>query len=91
MPKRVAALATVMVLGTLQTVQLAYWPRLRASRFLRKTCALSHGSRMRGVPAARITGLWNDGLSARKSSSRMPARLATSDTSMSRVMSTAWK
>ena len=88
---RWAASATVMVVGTDHTVQLAYWPSRLASRLRWKTLALSQGSRICGVPAARITGRLYDGLRARKSSSRIPASVATSDTSMSCVMSTVWK
>jgi len=56
MPTRCAASATLMVVGTDHTVQLAYWPSRRASRLRWKTLALSQGSRIWGVPAARITG-----------------------------------
>ena len=47
--------------------------------------ALSQGSRICGVPAARITGRFSCGLSALKSSSSMSASLAASAVSMSRV------
>src|SRR3989344_2786821 len=64
MPARWAASETVMVEGTDHTVQLAYWPSRRASRLRWNTLSLSQGSRICGVPAARMTGLLNDGFSA---------------------------
>jgi hypothetical protein len=80
-----------MVDGAVQAVQLAYWPAVWASKLRLNTVALSQGSRICGVPAARITGRLAEGFSALKSSSFTSARRAASSTSMSRVMSTVWK
>ena len=55
-----------------------------AARLRWKTMALSHGSRMVGVPAAITMGCLSEGLSARKSASLTPERRAITATSMSR-------
>ena len=80
--------AIFMVLGTDQAVQLARGLLACSSRRRRNLSALSQGNKISGVPAAKITGLLIDGLSALKSSKLMPAKLAASFTSMSRVMLT---
>ena len=56
MPVRWEASATLMVVGTVHTVQLAYCPWFLASRLRWNTRALSHGSRIWGVPAAKMVG-----------------------------------
>ena len=53
--------------------------------------ALSHGSKIWGVPAARITGRLMAGLRALKSSKETPANLAATSTSISRSMGTLLK
>jgi hypothetical protein len=62
-----------------------------ARRFATKVAALSQGSKISGVPAARITGRLSEGFSALKSSTSTSARRAASATSMSRVIVTVWK
>ena len=91
MPVRLAASAGFMVDGAIQTVQLARRPLFCASRLRWNTAALSHGSKICGVPAARMTGRLTDGFRALKSSSDTSASLAASATSMSRLMLTVWK
>ena len=90
-PTRCEMADTLMLDGTVQAVQLAYWPLVWASKLRWNTAALSQGSRMRGVPAAMMTGRCMDGFSALKSSMRTSASLAANSTSMSRVTSTVWK
>ena len=82
---------TFMVLGTDQAVQLAKGLLACSSSRRRNLSALSQGSKISGVPAAKMTGRLMDGLSALKSFKLMPAKLAANLTSMSRVMLTVLK
>ena len=91
MPKRLATSREGRLDGATQAVHEASEPGAAAARFFLKMSALFHGSRICGVPVAKMTGLRCDGLSARKSSSRTSARRAAVSTSMSFVMSTVSK
>ena len=87
----IGASIALMFEGTFHAVQLAYCPALYASKLRWKIVALSHGSRICGLPLARMMGRFIDGFSALKSSSGTSASCATSLTSMSRVTVTDWK
>ena len=91
MPKRLATAREGRVSVATQAVHDASEPGAALARFCLKVSALFHGSRICGVPAAKITGLRCDGLSALKSSTRTSASRAATSTSMSCVMSTVSK
>ena len=83
-----------MVVGAFHTVQLAnlgFLPDLSSCRFCLKTLALSQGSRIFCVAAAKITGFFSEGLSALKSSMDTSASSAATWASMSCWISTTSK
>ena len=77
--------------GATQTVQLAKRGPLNSCRFFSNTSALSQGSKICGVPAAMMMGLFTEGLSDLKSSKGTPESLTAIATSMSLAMLTVLK
>ena len=91
MPKRLATSREGRFCGATQAVQDDSEVGSALASAFWKTAALFQGSSTCGVPAAKITGLRCEGLSALKSSSRTWARRAAMSTSMSCLISTVSK
>ena len=85
-PTCLATSAMRTVEGATHTDQLAKRGPLNSCRFFSKTSALSQGSKICGVPAAMMTGLFTEGLSDLKSSMGTPESLTAMATSMSLTM-----